>query len=295
MPSQRIQWQVISPGASTDWSSSRPARYAEHHHHHHGGAGTGQLLTVIVTIIGLITGGLTLAAELLKARSLALHQDRCRDAATHWDSAEQDNTIAAYQEHIRQFPTCKFVGMAQLRIANLKESARRGLSSKSPSLPRGQTPAVPAIPAVPAVPPAPAPAPPRLAPAIPKAPPPEIRTGIGWLGVQLNSGATGGALVTFVHPGSPAGAAGIRPGDWIIALNGLPLSRGGDLSSRIAYMKPRTTISLCVVRSGSSFGIQLQLSRRPTDLDRKDEEFENYSANDSESDDEDDDSETDPD
>ena len=43
-----------------------------------------------------------------------------------------------------------------------------------------------------------------------------------------------GALVSSVDPQSPAAAAGLKPGDVITQVDGTPIERGGDLSSRVA-------------------------------------------------------------
>jgi len=41
-----------------------------------------------------------------------------------------------------------------------------------------------------------------------------------WLGVDLDSDATGKRIVTRVEPGSPAKSAGLRPGDVLVSIEG---------------------------------------------------------------------------
>jgi serine protease Do len=59
-----------------------------------------------------------------------------------------------------------------------------------------------------------------------------------------------GALVSSVEKDGPAAAAGISPGDVILAVSGKPIDRFGELSSAIAAMKPGAEAQLAVWRGG---------------------------------------------
>src|SRR2546429_5530895 len=59
-----------------------------------------------------------------------------------------------------------------------------------------------------------------------------------------------GALVSSVEKDGPAAKAGLQPGDVILAVNGKPIERYGELSGNIAAMKPGTDAAVDVWRSG---------------------------------------------
>src|SRR5262249_53115390 len=42
--------------------------------------------------------------------------DPCAAAETHWRSAVSLGTIAAFEDHLRQFPSCAFAGLAREKI-----------------------------------------------------------------------------------------------------------------------------------------------------------------------------------
>jgi len=71
-----------------------------------------------------------------------------------------------------------------------------------------------------------------------------------------------GAIIPEVQEDSPADKAGIKPGDVIVELDGKAVENANDLSTRIAAMKPGTTVKLTVIREGKRETITAQLEER---------------------------------
>ncbi len=73
-----------------------------------------------------------------------------------------------------------------------------------------------------------------------------------------------GALVTNVVAGSPAEAAGIQPGDLLLAIDGIEIRSFGDM---IAYLftekAPGETVVFEVLRNGEEIEVPLVLGKRP--------------------------------
>lgn len=70
-----------------------------------------------------------------------------------------------------------------------------------------------------------------------------------------------GALVASVAPGSAAASAGLKPGDVVTELNGEPIRRAGDLSSRISLAAPGDNVRLKVWRDGAPRELAARLGR----------------------------------
>ena len=96
----------------------------------------------------------------------------------------------------------------------------------------------------------------------------------GWLGVQIQpvdkdlAAALGldearGAVVTDVSDGSPAAAAGLRPGGVVVAVDDTPVRGARDLARQIARTAPGEEVALTIWRDGSEDTVSVRLGRRP--------------------------------
>jgi serine protease Do len=70
-----------------------------------------------------------------------------------------------------------------------------------------------------------------------------------------------GALVAETVSGSPAAAAGLKPGDIIVAFQGEPIQNPHDLTRRVAATPPGTKVSLRVARNGRETPVETTLGR----------------------------------
>src|SRR5450830_405389 len=70
-----------------------------------------------------------------------------------------------------------------------------------------------------------------------------------------------GALIANVAPDSAVAGAGLLPGDVVTEVNGEPIARSGDLSSRISLATPGETVRLKVWRDKKVRDISVKLGR----------------------------------
>jgi S1-C subfamily serine protease len=68
------------------------------------------------------------------------------------------------------------------------------------------------------------------------------------LAAQRNLAASEGALVTAVAPGSPAAAAGVRPGDIVVGVNGVAVDLGTPFVNLLKDLPRGTRAELAVLR-----------------------------------------------
>jgi serine protease Do len=68
-----------------------------------------------------------------------------------------------------------------------------------------------------------------------------------------------GALVSSVEPGGPAAAAGLRPGDVILKLNGSDISGSPDLPPRVADLKPGSTAKVEIWRDRARREVEVRV------------------------------------
>ena len=95
----------------------------------------------------------------------------------------------------------------------------------------------------------------------------------GWIGVTIQTldenGAkalglpdTKGALIGDVLPNNPAADAGMKPGDVILTVNGETIDNSGDLSRKVAAIKPGDTAKITVWRNGSKKDLSVKIAER---------------------------------
>jgi serine protease Do len=96
----------------------------------------------------------------------------------------------------------------------------------------------------------------------------------GWLGVQIQGvdddlaanlelGKPRGALVSQVQKDSPAAAAGVKQGDVVVAFDGKPIERVGQLSRAVAAVTPGHRSELVVWRDGKEVKLQAEIAEMP--------------------------------
>jgi len=93
----------------------------------------------------------------------------------------------------------------------------------------------------------------------------EVRRGLLGVAVQdltpelaraLGVGNADGALVSRVDPGSAAAAAGLRPGDLIVAVNGRLVTGAGALRAYIGLLRVGTPLALELIRKGARIRLE---------------------------------------
>jgi TPR repeat protein/uncharacterized caspase-like protein len=175
----------------------------------------------------------TTQPEASKSASAPISVDRCAGAETHWKAADSLRTIAAYEDHRRRFPDCAFAGLAAQRI--------EALHTQLAALP---TPS-------------------RDAHDLP-----EILARRGWLGVEImnvaadapaGSGPAHGAQVVKAYDEGAAKAAGIEPGDVVVALNGHEIRDAGALARIVRDLPAGIDVDLDLIRAGGKETRRLKL------------------------------------
>ncbi len=95
----------------------------------------------------------------------------------------------------------------------------------------------------------------------------------GWIGVEpqelspelaqtFNIKAASGVIITGVLQSGPAAAAGIRPGDVIVAVAGAPVHNVTELLSAVAALKPGVSAPLKVQRKETTLDVQVTPGKR---------------------------------
>jgi serine protease DegS len=95
----------------------------------------------------------------------------------------------------------------------------------------------------------------------------------GWIGVvpeDIDDGqarqlglARGGVVVTNLYVGSPAQAAGLRPGDIVLAVGGAEVGSAQEVLARVAQATPGTKVAVKVQRGGEVAELAIEVTERP--------------------------------
>jgi len=92
----------------------------------------------------------------------------------------------------------------------------------------------------------------------------------GWLGINVQEDLAegeaphkGDAIITDVFPSSPAAAAGLRPGDRVLAVNGHPVESYLHLLRRVAILAPGSEAKLTIQRGKTSKEVTVKMGERP--------------------------------
>lgn len=84
------------------------------------------------------------------------------------------------------------------------------------------------------------------------------------LAVRLGVNSTNGVVIGQVASGSPAAAAGLQPGDVIIAVDEQPLDSESALAEALNRHQPGDSVTLAIVRGGQQQNVSVTLGTAPT-------------------------------
>jgi len=97
--------------------------------------------------------------------------------------------------------------------------------------------------------------------------PAPARADDAWLGIIFAQRGGGGVVIGEVLPGGPAEAAGLNPGDTLVALDGTQLFGPGDLIAAIAGHQVGDRVTLSVFDDDTLADVVVELgAREPDDL-----------------------------
>ncbi len=86
----------------------------------------------------------------------------------------------------------------------------------------------------------------------------------GQIAAEQNLPVQQGAFVTEVLPQTPAAAAGLRPNDIIVAINGVSFSQNNSLRLELIQYAPGDQVTLTVLRNGRTLEVPITLGARPS-------------------------------
>ncbi len=129
------------------------------------------------------------------------------------------------------------------------------------------------------------PTPERVAPSLPPrrieaTATPEPGAPSAWMGVifgpesrylsnRFHAPPEGRVLVLAVIPDQPADRAGLRVGDWVMAINGRPVRDTADVILPVRTSSPGKVFRLRIVREGEEREVNVRVATRPGDADQR--------------------------
>jgi serine protease Do len=104
----------------------------------------------------------------------------------------------------------------------------------------------------------------------------EGRVAYGWLGVSIRDplpatakdlgvDEVGGGLVASIYLGSPADKAGIQPGDYITAVDGVAVDNARSLTQLVGNLKSGERVAFDLIRLGEKQSVTARISERLTE------------------------------
>ncbi|HEX7435287.1 MAG TPA: trypsin-like peptidase domain-containing protein, partial [Caldimonas sp.] len=102
----------------------------------------------------------------------------------------------------------------------------------------------------------------------------EGRVTRGWIGVEprdltpeiaqtLNLPIKQGVLITGVLQNGPASAGGMRPGDVVVKIAGMPIANTSQLLNAVAALKPQVNATIGVQRGDKALDLNVTVAQRP--------------------------------
>lgn len=85
----------------------------------------------------------------------------------------------------------------------------------------------------------------------------------GWMGVQLSGDPADPLTIAAVDPTGPAAAAGVQPGDGIVALDGVIITSVAQLTTMLAEIHAGDSVVLQVRRASGDVAVTITLAAQP--------------------------------
>jgi len=91
----------------------------------------------------------------------------------------------------------------------------------------------------------------------------------GWIGINMEPNEeAGGVVLTWISPDSPAEAAGLKEGDLLRSLNGVPYDEANEEKLKQEYksFRPGKTATFGIERNGEAMEIAVELEPMPDEI-----------------------------